>query len=122
MKLILLATLLVFAICANARNLSKRDTKSDLLGEVDEYEKKAKDEIVKLIKDTQKSAADNLQKELYELLGVAKEFKTATGPETVQLLTDKLTKLLGAFKAKVNVLIDQTNNKDKVIESAEKVL
>ncbi len=67
--------------------------------------KKAKAEIEKLDKDNQKNVADHLQADMDELMRVAKELKTATGTESIKLLTDQLTKLLGAFKAKVKSMI-----------------
>ena len=87
----------------SARTLKKRDTKSELLAEVDEYERKANIEIHQLEQHGLKDIANILRKEMNEVTAIAKELKATTTVAEAKKLENKLESALGPFKAMVKM-------------------
>ena len=87
----------------SARTLEKRDTKTKLLAEIDEYERKANIEIHKLEQHDLKDIANILKKDMNEVMAVAKELKATTSTDEAKKLEHKLESALGPFKAMVKM-------------------
>ena len=89
----------------SARTLEKRDTKTKLLAEVDEYQRKANIEIHKLEQHGLKDIANILRKEMNEVMAIAKELEATTSAAEAKKLENKLESALGPFKAMVKIIM-----------------